>query len=361
MKAKLLFFGLFLLAGLIGFNSCDDDDPAALNQEEAEVAIDESNAQYQEVYDGILADNGYKVQDQLGDMILPFNSVRKSAAPSSLLNWKDNLDAAFSSSIKGVEVQEIDFDFRFIYAIGRNYAEYYGTWIWNGSTWDHTASPADQIVLSFPYPFVSKTANNATLTYYDFSSTTTSLSYKGKIELSSVEVLSFSASMSEGTSKYSESLTVRFGVFELVQEESEEESLTQYSAVHSFTITKSGAEVYKQYGTISATRTTDKDAHVVIEAKQRIASLEFRIKLDFNTSDMAAFESGTVDVNEFAKLSLYTTGGAKVGDFKFVYNSNIQDWDLYFVFSNGTEVAAEEVLAALYVRFWGFFIMLVES
>ncbi|MCB8963951.1 MAG: hypothetical protein H6536_02785 [Bacteroidales bacterium] len=63
-----------------------------------------------------------------------------------------------------------------------------------------------------------------------------------------------------------------------------------------FTITKSGAEVYKQYELFLATRTTDKDAHVVIEAKQRIASLEFRIKIDFltilNTSDNGGFLIG---------------------------------------------------------------------
>ncbi|MGE0078060.1 MAG: hypothetical protein AB7S48_09390 [Bacteroidales bacterium] len=355
MKAKLL--SLILLVGLIGFNSCQkDDDPSPLTQEEAVVAIEDSQDQYETATTEISNNSGYKIQDQLSDMYLPFSSYYKSSkSKSSLLSPKidtDKLKLVASKLFKQSKSDDLNFDFNFIYDIEDiDFSDYAGTWNWSNSEFVKTSNtPTDKIILNFPYPMENST-NNATLTYYDCTVNSTYgfiTGIKGKIEVSGSEVLSFELSSKFSSSEISSTVSVKFGSYSLANVFSLQES----SLSASVTVKKDGAILYKQSAKITF-KETSSDILFIIEAKMIIASLEFRVDMEVNYSDIGQLES--MSPNDYMSISLYTTGGAKVGDFKFVYDNESQNWELYFVYTTGVEVSSDELMSLFGDRLYGFY------
>ncbi|BDX39373.1 hypothetical protein CYCD_27280 [Tenuifilaceae bacterium CYCD] len=342
MKTKSFLFSLILAVGLIGFYSCEDDDPSPLNKEKAEVAIDESEGEFVAVSNEIATDEGYKVQAQLDDMYLPFEYSKSASLLKSSKYDIAKLKAKIAETLKCKETGDINFNFDFIYALMDldDYTYYTGTWdLTNGEFVKTSASPSDEIVLNFPYPS-GNTTNNATLRYYDIKFGLSSIGFKGTIKVNSNTVLSFGLSASVSDTKMSASMNVEFGKFEMSFTESASESSSSYVFASTSTLKKDGDVVYKVNAKITMTQ-----EDVVIEANMTVASLEFRLKIDLNSDELQNI--GTLDRNDYVKMSLYTTGGAKIGDFVQVYNSTDQRWNLYFVYTDGTQVAIETALPQL--------------
>lgn len=357
MKTKTLLLGLILMVGLFAFNSCEkDDDPSPLTQEEAVVAIDDSEEQFIIASNEIATNAGYKVQDQLEGMYLPFGSSYKS---NSTLKFRDadikqfkQKATEFFKANKGGEDLNFDFDFIFDMA-DANFQSYTGTWNWSGNYFVKAeTNPANEIVLNFPYPS-SNATNNATLRYYSYQLSNSSISFKGTITVDKVEVLSFSLSATFSETKMSGTLTVKFGNYEMLFTENMTSSTTSYVASTSTTLQKSGKALYKESTKVTLKRVSDTDVSVVVEAKLIISSLEFRMKLSFKLSELETIENK--DPNTYLQMSLYSTGGAKIGDFKYKYNSTYKEWDIYFVYTNGVEVNVETEMPRIAARLLDFF------
>lgn len=356
MKTKSFLFSLILVAGLIGFNSCKDDDPSPLTQEEANVAIDDSQAQYVAATTEISESQGYKIQDQIDNMYLPFDSYSKSK--KMLKNLKvdpEKLKQVTEKLYKQVKSNDLNFNFGFISDVEDiEFSDFAGTWDWsNGEFVKTSSSPTDEIIFNFPYPIENAT-NNAKLTYYDCTVHSTYgfiTGIKGKIEIGGTEVFSFVYDLNYSTSEISSNLNVEFGAFEMISAF----SIKETSISESMTLKKDGSLLYKQSAKISFEEKTD-DIAITIDAKMTIASLEFRMKITFNYSEIDQLD----DPNDYISLSLYTTDGAKVGDFIFVYNSADDYYTLYFVYTSGEQVPMEQIMSLFGDRLEGFYSELFE-
>lgn len=363
MKTKSLLMGLMLLFGTIGFISCEKD-PAPLTQQEADTEITDANSQVTATTLEISNTEGYKVQSQLLELGLPFEDeyYKKNSFFSknrySLEKVKEPAFNFFNSKSEG-----IDFDFEHFLEI--DFTENVGTWTWTNGVWVHTATSNDKIIVKFPYPLNNST-NNATLTYYDY---TTKLIYgesvptglKCKIEIGTTEVFSFVFTANiPSVTEFSSKLDVKFGKFNVIGEESYNASSTsKIEMTHSFTLKNDGTTIYRESADYTMTPKENQDLHIVINAKLRILSLEFRMKMEFDFSQM--FGDVMVNPNDIVSMSLYTSDGAKVGTFTFKYNSSYEDWDLYFVYTNGTEVAAQTVFEEIGYMLDGFWDTIFEQ
>lgn len=349
MKTKSFLFSLILVAGLIGFYSCEDDDPSPLSKENAEVAIDESEGEFVAVSNEIAADNGYKVQAQLDGMYLPFGYSKSASFLKSTKYDISKLKAKVDQVFKQKKSGDLNFNFNFIYALTDldDYTYYTGTWDWtNGEFVKTSTSPSNEIVLNFPYPS-DNSINNAQLRYYDINIGLTAMGFKGTIKVSNTTVFSFDLSATYSDTKMSGAMNIAFGNFTMNFTESVSESSTSYVFASTTILKKDGKVVYKENANVTIT-----EEKVVIEANMTVASIEFRVKISFDWDDQ---NNISTNPNDYIKMSLYTTGGAKIGDFVYVYNSTYQYWDLYFVYTDGTQVAVETALPYLYERFGGFF------
>lgn len=352
MKTKSLLFSLMLLAGVIGFSSCQDDEVAPLTKQEAEQEIANSEAQVATINAEVANSEGFKAQNVLYEIGLPFNNVYISKS-----NYANDSYNELRSKFKGL-TKELsgDFEFDFEYLTDLDFESNVGTWTYTVDGWQHTSTPSNQIVILFPYP-LTNTSNNAKLTYYDY---TTKLVYgekyptglKCKLEVENQQVFSFVYSISiESLLDQSSIITVNFGKFTVISEASFDlSSASKISMSGAFTLKKDGAIVYKNSSSILGTPKGDNDWHYVISAKLRFLTLEFRMKIEADKSQM---DSENFDIFQALEMSLYTTDGAKVGDFKFVIEN--QQPVLYFVYTDGTQVQAYTVFEKLgYIleNFW---------
>lgn len=353
MKTKSLLFILILFVGLIGFNACqkDDEAPAPLTKEEADVALSESDGQFVAISGEIGENEGYNVQSYIDDLDLPFYGQPVKASKFVKYNNKElkGIVEKFTANNKS---RDFDFNFGFIYALYDVYdvSEIFGTWDYtDGSFVKSSTTPSNGIILNFPYPY-DNTSNNARLTYSDFKLLEGEvLSFKGKVEVDDVSVFTFSLTTKYSFTEFTQTLITSFGDFEF--------SLVSYMTFnqdyfiykYTNTLKKLDKVVYKEYSKIKVDSETE---DVTIEAAQTIGKLEFRFKLK---SINGTFENFYQTPNDYLTMSLYTTGDAKIGDFVYVYNVEQQNWDLYFEYTDGTQVALNSLELSLEYRLWGFF------
>lgn len=349
MKTRSLLFSMLILLGVIGFTSCQDDEVSPLTKQEAEQEISNTETQVATLNTEIINSEGFKVQAALSNIGLP--DVYKKQA--SITDQNKELKAKLNYIKKGVSG---DFDFDFEYLIDLDFEDYVGVWNWTANGWvKASTTTSNQIILNFPYP-ASNTTNNAKVTYSDY---TTKLilnqkyptGLKCKIEIGNQEVFSFAyAATVEGLLEYSSTLTVNFGKYSVISDEDIDfSSLSKYSMSGGFTLKKDGAIIYKKNMSMVGTPKGDTDMHYVITAKLRFLTLEFRMKIEADKSQM---ESINFDITKVLEMSLYTTEGAKVGDFKYVIEN--QQPKMYFVYADGTQVLANQVFVKLYYMFSGF-------
>lgn len=362
MKTKSLLLSLILVVGVLAFNSCSkDDDPAPLTQENAELAIDDANADFEAVSADLVTSDGYKLQDQLYDMGLPFSYTKKSTKKAFGNIDVEALKANVSKSFKATKGGDINFDFDYFFDI--NFDEYKGTWEWSNGEFTKTLpTPEDKIVVKFPYPYNNAT-NNATLTYSDYkynSSTEMMTGLKCEIKVGDVVKLSivYSGSYSESMTSMSMSqkYDATFGVYNFLQEVSASGSGTQTSfkvnVNASVTLKKSGEIKYRESVNFAMSGNQTK-MNFVFDARLRLSNLELRLNMAFDSDNAETLFNPESDPNQFIKMAIYTAGGAKVGDIKFKKVEG--EWMPYFVYSNGTEVSADEALGMMFDRMGNFF------
>lgn len=350
MKMKKFNLFALLMAGMFTFVACDKDDTENLSKDEAQQQITNAEQDLVAKSDEIVATDGYKIQEYFATQISsPFYSksiVSKSVVPS-------NFQKAYELTRKSLLQVNPEIEFYFDNFIIGFFDEVKGTWTWKSPVWIRETTPTDKVIVKFPYP-ANNTTNNVTITYSDF---TTTLVYgeniptgiKVKIEYNNTQVftLAYSATVTN-MMKYSLKVDVTFGPFAFSNEESFDASVNNkvlYSKNDTFK--KDGKLFYSEVANLTMTLINEESADILITAKQVIGNLEFRLKIDGNGNEL---ETG--NPNDFASLSVYTTGGDKVGDFVFVEEEGY--WVLYFKFTNGEQVKAETLMPLVSERFYSF-------
>lgn len=350
MKTNKFLFSALLFAGVFAFVACEKDDVKNLTKEEAQTQINTAEQDLQVKSGEIVATDGYKIQDYFY-----YNLSSPFVSKSNPIKAQGNsmVERAKELARQNLMIQNPEIEFHFEYFILEYFNDVKGTWNWTPNGWTHETTPTDKVVVKFPYP-QSSTSNNVTITYYDFASTllygqSVPTGIKVKIEYNGNQVftLAYSATITN-MMKYSSKVDVTFGPFALSMEEAYDASVNNkvlYNKI--FTFKKDGKTFYSERANLTLTIINEQTANILINATQLIGNLEFRLKVEGNTNDL-----GTGDPNNFVSLSLYTTGGDKIGDFVFVKEGD--EWVIYFKFNNGEQVKAETLMPLVTERFSSF-------
>lgn len=330
MKTKSLLSVICIL-GVMFFTSCQKDDPSPLSKTEAESSLRSVSTDYIAVRSEYEASSGASAQSALNNLTLPFSAPTKAPAQIETAK-KEFLKSIKPSFVKGNDDPFVYFDFN----------QYVGTWTYNSTThvWTRTTTPANSVVLVFPFTLngVTKTA---TVTYYDYQSAVfnqetyvTQLKFKIEIEGTTGPVYSWIYKASQTLTSQSASFEYTIGLFS--QSESYDASMTisatlmKMNVSMSFEVKKSGAVVYSTSATVALTSTDTGKYTLAANAQLRLMNIIIKW-------DIAATETTvTSDPNNLMKISVWTSSGAKVGDVKLVYNSTTQDWEPEMYFSDGT-------------------------
>lgn len=355
MKTKSLLLSLILVVGVLAFNSCSkEDDPAPLTKENAELAVDDASADFETTTTDLLANDGFALQEQLYDMYLPFYNTKKVSKKTFGNVDVDALKKKASDYFNLSKREYFNFHFNYLFKI--YFDGNTGTWEWTNGEFVKTSDlPADQIVAKFPY---NSETNNATLRYYDYkynSDYQEMTGLKCEIKVGNEVKLLIVYSASYGGSRTSFSMSHKydatFGVFNYAENMSfsgsGSETSSKININASGTLKKSGVVKFGQSVNFIVT-TAQQSANFVYDARLRISELELRLKMAFASDEAEIIFNSESDPNEYLQMSIYTAGGAKVGDFK--YTKVEGEWIPYFVYSDGTEVSATQALGMLYGR-----------
>lgn len=351
MKIRKISMLVLLMAGMFAFVACDKDETKDLSKDEAQQQITNAEQDLQAKSGEIVATDGYKIQEYFATQIFNYFYAKKSNVSKSIV--PSEFQKAYELTRKKLLLENPEIEFYFESFIINYFNEITGTWTWSPNGWTRESTPTDKVILKFPYP-ANNATNNVTITYYDFTTTlvygeTVPTGIKVKIEYNGNQVftLAYSATITN-LMKYSSKVDVSFGPFTISNEESLDASVNNkvlYSK--KFTFKKDGKLFYSENADLTMTLLDDQSADILINAKQVIGNLEFRLKIDANTKEL---ETG--NPNDIASLSLFTTGGDKIGDFVFVQEEG--EWILYFKFNNGEQVKAETLMPLISERFNSF-------
>lgn len=346
MKTKNLLM-LFALAGMIIFASCKkDDDPSPLSKDEATTLLTSTNSDFADVYAEYNASDAGQMQAFLDSYSLPISVPMKS--PASAKQFKEDVKKAASSS----RIKAKGDGGPFIYIDWTNSV---GTWTWNTSTssWDHTSTPANKIVIVFPY-----SDGTATLTYDNYATKTftydtetiiyvSSLNFKAEYTASGTTTTVFSWAYTASRTDYDKgSVTFSYTLGDFSQTESYSSTYsTDYTTYYkmsqsmSFEVKYMGEIVFGQYAAISANESQD-GYSVSIDARVRVKSIVVKWDIDWtNTTD-------TSDPNNFMKISVWRTDGAKIADVEMIYDSELDDYVAWFVYTDGTKEKVSDKLGS---------------
>ncbi len=324
MKTKNLL-SLLAIAGLMIFASCEKDDPSPLTKDQAVTALTTIDNGYATEVTEFTETQGYQVADALDGMELPFGSLPKKSSANAQTFLKEQKDILVKSALSKKFLDETP-DFEFVP----------GTYTYEISTNSFTktlSTPTDKMVLLFPFP-ISNTTNNATLTIYDYQSTTLLGSsipthLKGKIEIGGQTIWTMVATAAyNNLVNYNYSIVTTFGKFVSTRQYSINISNTQITSSALDELKKDGAIVY-QFSSNGVYKPSQNSFTADINAKIIIKNIEIRIEFTF---DFYTYQNVT-DPNTIEKISVYTTDGAKVGDIKLVKVENY--WVPYIFFNNG--------------------------
>lgn len=346
-----------LMAGMFVFVACDKDETTNLSKEDAQQQIANAEQELQAKGAEIVATDGYIIQKyyatQLPSPFFSKSNVSKSIVPS-------NFQKVYELTRQNLLLDDPEIEFYFENFLISNFNDVTGTWIWRSNEWLHESIPTDRVIVKFPYPATNET-NNVTITYYDFTTSlvngqtiTTGIKVKIEYNGSQVFTLAYSASITN-ILKYSTTLDVTFGPFTIFNEESFDASVSNKVLFNKkITFKKDGKLFYSENANLDVTFLENETGDILITAKQIISNLEFRLKIEGNTSEI---ETGNLD--DIMSISLYTTGGDKIGDFVIVKQG--ENWVLYLKFNNGEQVAAEELMPLVAERLYSFIIDLLSS
>lgn len=347
MKTKNLLM-LFALAGMIIFASCKkDDNPSPLTKEEATTLLTSTNSDFADIYDEYNASDAAEMQSFLDSYTLPIDNLPMKS-PASAKQFKEAVKKAASPS----RIKAKGEDGPFIYI---NWAESVGTYTWNTSTssWDYSSTPTNKIIITFPY-----NDGTATLTYYDYAKKSftddtevidyvSSLKFKAEYTASGTTTTVFSWAYTASRTDYDKgnvSFTYTLGDFTQTESYSTTYS-TDYSTYYrmsesmSFEVKYKGEIVFGQYAAISANESQD-GYSVSIDARVRVKSIVVKWDIDWtNTTD-------TSDPNNFMKISVWRTDGAKIADVEMIYDSELDEYVAWFVYTNGDKEKVSDKLGS---------------
>lgn len=327
MKTKNLLL-LFALTGLMIFASCKKDEtPSPLSATEAKAELTSINTDYIDIKANFEDSEAGQMQEAVYDIGgLPFDLPSK--APSQAKSFKDD----FVKSVKPALTKNYGIDGPFI---NLDFNANVGTYTYNGSTWDFSSTPTDKIVIVFPYH-----ENTATLTYYEYETKIydsepycSHLSFKAELSGLSSPVFSWEYTASMGLTTGSLKFVYTLGDYS--QTESFSMSVVPGTSSYKMTISMLfevrwlGDIVFSQSATVIMNE-SQAGYSMDIAAKMRIMSIEVKydIFIDENTD--------TSNPANFMKISVWTTGGAKVADIVFEYDNVNDDYIPYFKYADGT-------------------------
>jgi hypothetical protein len=336
MKTKN-FLMLMAVAGMLILASCKEDDPSPLTAEQAQAELPTVNTEYTDIKGTYDVSDAAQMQSYIDDSGLPFDAPMRS--PSSLKNFKTKVIKVASPSFAKTLSDNGDF-------LDIDWDSNVGTYSWNSSTllWDHTTSPTDQIVITFPY-----SDGTATLTYYDYSTKTYTYDLETYTYVSS---LSFKAEYTptggSATTVFSWEYTASMssydkGNFKFVYTLGDFSQTENYSIGYStgssyvkvtvsmlFEVSYQGEIIFGQYATVVMKITQDGYSYA-IDAKIRVKNIIVKWNIDLNET------TDTSDPNNYMTISVWTTGGAKVADVEMIYDSTTEDYVPWLVYDDGTK------------------------
>ena len=335
MKTKNLL-ALLAIAGIMVFASCKKDEtPDPLSATEAKAELTSINTDYIDIKGNFDDSEAGQMQEAVYDIGgLPFDLPSK--VPSQAKSFKND----FMKSVKPELTKNYGFDGPFIYL---DFDAHVGTYTYNGSTWDFTETPVDKIVIVFPYHEAT-----ATLTYYEYETKIydsepycSHLSFKAELSGLSTPVFTWEYTASMGLTTGSLKFVYTLGDYS----QTESFSMSVVPSTSSYKITISmlfevkwlGDIVFSQSATIVMIN-GQTEYSMDITAKMRIMNIvvKYDIFIDENTD--------TSNPENFMKISVWTTGGAKVADVVFVYDSVNDDYIPYFKYADGTTEPISEKL-----------------
>jgi len=341
MKTKTPLL-MLAITGLMIFTSCKKDDPSPLSKEDAQAELISVNTEFTDIKGEYNASEGSKMMSTIDNMNLPFDVPMKS--PSTSKGFKNGImKIAKPEFAKTLRESDAFLDIDWITNVG--------TWTWNESTssWDHITTPANKIVLVFPYK-----TGTATLNFYDYATKTYSydsetytyiseLSFKAEYTVSSTTttVYSWEYSASRGMLNGNLKFVYTLGAFS----QTESYSVSTSGSTSSFKMTvsmlfevkKNGNTLFAQSATVVAAE-NESGYTVTIDAKVRLMSIV--VKWDINWND----DTEMTNPNNYMKVSVWTTGGAKIADVVLILEG--EEYVAYFEYKDGTREKVTEKLGS---------------
>lgn len=336
MKTKNLL-SLLAFVSILIFASCKKDDPSPLTKEEAQTAITTVDGSYNTIKAEYEASTGVLAQETISNLTLPFDAPKK--APARL----ESIQKDFTRTIKPAFAKGRSDEFIYF-----NFPEYVGTWTYDTGTssWTHTTTPTDQVVIKFSY---NGGTNNGTLTYYDYQTKTANgeayvSQLKAKVDIdgqASNPVMSWVYTASKGLTNASVTFVYNIGVFTQTESYATDIVISNVSSRMNFSLSfevkKNGAVIYSTSANIAMSGTQN-TYNATINAQVRVLDIIIKWDIDMDNT------TNTENPNNFMKISVWKTNGAKVADIVLVYNTEIQDYEPYFKFIDGTTVKVSEYL-----------------
>jgi len=347
MKTKNLL-SLLAFVSILIFASCKKDDPSPLTKEEAQTAITTVDGSYNTIKAEYDATTGVLVQETISNLTLPFDAPKK--APARL----ESIQKDFTRTIKPAFAKGGSDEFIYF-----NFPQWVGTWAYNTSTleWEQISpTPTDKVVIKFSY---NGGTNNATLTYYDYQTKTANgeayiSQLKAKVDIdgqASNPVMSWVYTASKGLTNGSATFVYNIGAFTQTESFSADVVISNTSSRMnyslSFEVKKNGAVIYSTSASVSMSGTQNTYT-ATINAQLRV--LDIIIKWDIDVDNT----TNTENPNNFMKISVWKTNGAKVADVVLIYDNETQDYVPYFKFTDGSTVLVTEYLHELYYEIENF-------
>lgn len=347
MKTRL--FLTMLVAVGATFTSCNkSEDPAPLTKEQATVAVDGLKDSYSNEFGAMDNNDGVKAIDNI-EYIAPFTLPDGNVGTtfSKVNSFNSTMALAKKGDVNGIKKTLKRSDFLF--------AEYVGTWEWNHQTqsWNHTSTPTDKVVLKFPYPSDNAT-NNAvytiskyTLEAADFGTTG---EFNANITVNGSEVwsIALSGTSSQSSSSISFSLNQKtvytsIATPKVSYEENEamqfkmsgSETQLTLSTIASMSIKKNGVALLSTDFSITA-KVSDAAYDFLVNGNLRIANIRF----EFNIAYKGNTDTSPANLDQYVKINVYTTDGAKVGEMKYE-SDGAGGYIMMFYYTNGDKVPAE--------------------
>ena len=361
MKTRL--FLTMLVAVGATFTSCNkSEDPAPLTKEQATVAVDGLKTSYDTEFKAMDANDGAKAIDNISNIApftLPDGNVETTL--SRVNSFNSTMALAKKGDVNGIKKALKRSDFLF--------TEYVGTWEWNHQTqqWGHTSTPTDQVVIKFPYPSDNAT-NNAvytiskyTLEASDFGTTG---EFNANITVNGSEVwsIALSGASSQSTSAISYSLNQKtvYTSIATPKVSYEEKEAIQFkmtvndkqlvlSTTASMSIKKNGESLLSTDFSMTV-KVSDAAYDFLVNGNLRIANIRF----EFNIAYKGTSDTPPANFDQYVKINVYTTDGAKVGEMKYE-SDGAGGYIMMFYYTNGDKVPAEGLFGDVLSRWYDVF------